>query len=505
MLRNYLLAVGCFWFATVFAQKEEVLNLAAFYPFPAKEIPAPKDLSASVKVEADRDSIYFIVSVTDDKLFVGKDPLQTDRVEIWFAMNEVNYSDFIVAGSGKNARMFRNSGEAGDNANLTNFLKNGDYPLDGKVLYDGKTLKSTSPERKNLREDRVFFGMSHFAFMPNSPAGKHLDQEKYSALEGQLGGVPDDLSSASRCKTTVVANGYELRISMHNRCLAFAEQLTKNFKFCVDVFDRDEEGKTEKMLSSTPNRFYARPFYFNKASLKNPLNIKIADVNNEIIEKTGINLHLFYSGGKWNGMGFGNGAIIYAEGVVSESNLIESTYYPLQVIELKYPDLKGKPVYCMAINYKDLSPFRQQDLYFLYNNEVVISRGYSYQIDKKSDFVNRPVELPNGEIAFVLYDFEPADPQGWGEYGKMADEFIYIQQIGSSSKTLYSGGQRLEIVHTATFGEKDQLSAERVKDVEYSWLEPGKRFLVTVKGLDKSSDKRLVFQYTDAGEFRLEK
>jgi hypothetical protein len=357
MLRNYLLAVGCFWFATVFAQKEEVLNLAAFYPFPAKEIPAPKDLSASVKVEADRDSIYFIVSVTDDKLFVGKDPLQTDRVEIWFAMNEVNYSDFIVAGSGKNARMFRNSGEAGDNANLTNFLKNGDYPLDGKVLYDGKTLKSTSPERKNLREDRVFFGMSHFAFMPNSPAGKHLDQEKYSALEGQLGGVPDDLSSASRCKTTVVANGYELRISMHIRCLAFAEQLTKNFKFCVDVFDRDEEGKTEKMLSSTPNRFYARPFYFNKASLKKPLNIKIADVNNEIIEKTGINLHLFYSGGKWNGMGFGNGAIIYAEGVVSESNLIESTYYPLQVIELKYPDLKGKPVYCMAINYKDLSPF----------------------------------------------------------------------------------------------------------------------------------------------------
>jgi hypothetical protein len=26
-----------------------------------------------------------------------------------------------------------------------------------------------------------------------------------------------------------------------------------------------------------------------------------------------------------------------------------------------------------------------------------------------------------------------------------------------------------------------------------------------VKGLDKSADKRLVFQYTDAGEFRLEK
>jgi hypothetical protein len=401
--------------------------------------------------------------------------------------------------------MFRNSGEAGDNANLTNFLKNGDYPLDGKVLYDGKTLKSTAPERKNLREDRVFFGMSHFAFVPNSPVGKHLDREKYSALEGQIGGMPDDLSTASRCQTTVTATGYALRISMHNRCLAFAEQLTKNFKFCVDVFDRDEEGKTEKMLSSSPNRFYARPFYFNKASLKNAMNIKIAGVNEEIIEKTGINLHLFYSGGKWNGIGFGNGAIIYAEGVVSESNLIESTFYPLQVTELKYSDIKEKPVHCMAIIYKDLSPFRQQDLYFLYNNEVVISRGYSYQTDKKSDFVNRPVELPNGEVAFVLYDFEPADPQGWGEYGKMADEFIYIQQIGSKSKMLFSGGQRLEMVHTATFGEGDQLSAKRVKDVTYRWLEPGKRFEIEVKGLDKSADKRLVFQYTDTGEFRLEK
>lgn len=505
MLRNYLLAVGCFWFTTVFAQKEEVLNLLAFYPFPAKEIAAPKDLSASVKVEADQDSIYFTVSVTDDRLFIGKDPLQTDRVEIWFAMNEVNYSDYILAGSGKNARMFRNSNEAGDNANLTNFLKNGDYPLDGKVQYDGKMLKSTVPDRKDLREDRVFFGMSHFSFVPNSPQGKHLDREKYNALEGQLGGLPDDLSMATRCKTTTSVTGYEMRISMHNSCLAFAQQLTKNFKFCVDVFDRDGEGKTEKMLSSTPNRFYARPFYFNKATLKNSLNIKIDEVNEELIEKTKINLHLYFRGGKWNGFSFGNGAIVYCEGVVSETNLVENTFYPMQIKMLPYPDLKGKPVYCMAVDYKDLSPFRQQDLYFLYNDEAVVSRGYSYQTEKNSDFVNRPVVLPNGDVAFVLYDFEPADPQGWGEYGKMADEFVYIQQIGSKSKTLFSGGQRLEIVHTATFGEGDQLSAKRVKDVIYRWLEPGKRFEIEVKGLDKSANKRLVFQYTEAGDFRLEK
>ena len=108
-------------------------------------------------------------------------------------------------------------------------------------------------------------------------------------------------------------------------------------------------------------------------------------------------------------------------------------------------------------------------------------------------------------MAFALYDFEPADPNGWGEYGKMADEFIYIQQFGAQPKSLYSGGQRVEKMHTATFGEKDQTSVTNVKDVIYTWIEPGKRFQIEVKGLDKSGDKRYVFRFTEEGEFRLEK
>ncbi len=505
MLRNYILAIYCLSYFSVFAQKEEVLKLSSFYPFPAKEIPGPKDLSVSSLVEVSADSIYFSIDIVDDQLFVNGDPSKSDRVEIWFAMNEVNFSDYIVAGSRKNARIFRNSGEAGDNANLTNFLKNGDYPAGEKIEYQGKLLKSTVPERKELREDRLFFGISHFSFTPNELTGKQLDRDKYDAMEEQLGGLPDNLSSSTRCQTEITPNGYKLKIAMHNRCLSFAQQFAKNFKYCIDVFDKDDAASAEQMLSSSPNRFYARPYYFNKASLKKPLNIAISDVDKTLIEKTGINIHLYFSGGKWKGFGFGNGAIIYSEGVVSESNLVEYTFYPLQVKQVDYPDINGSPVRCMAIDYKDLSPFRQQDLYFLYNNEVVISRGYNYLIEKKSDFVNRPVLLPNGQVAFVLYDFEPADPQGWGEYGKMADEFVYIQQVGALPKSLYSGGQRVEKVHTATFGEKDQTSVKQVKDVIYSWIEPGKRFQIEVKGLDKSSDKRFVFHFTEEGEFRLEK
>lgn len=505
MLRNYLLAIYCLSFISVFAQKEEVLKLGSFHPFPAKEIPAPKDLSVSSLVEVSADSIYFSIDVVDDLLFVNDNPSQSDRVEIWFAMNEVNFSDYIVAGSKKNARIFRNSAEAGDNANLTNFLKNGDYPSKEKIEYEGKLLKSNVPQRKELHEDRIFFGMSHFSFKPNDQTGNQLDRDKYDAMEAQLGGLPDNLSSSTRCKTEITPDGYKLKIAMHNRCLSFAQQLTKNFKFCIDVFDRDDAVSAEQMLSSSPNRFYARPFYFNKAVLKSPLNIRIAEVEQSLIEKTGINMHLFFCNGNWKGFSFGNGAIVFAEGLVSESNLVEYTFYPLQVKQVEFPDLNGKPVRCMSIEYKDLSPFKQQDLYFLYNDEVVISRGYNYLIDKKSDFVNRPVLLPNGQIAFVLYDFEPADPHGWGEYGKMADEFVYIQQVGSQPKSLYSGGQRVEKVHTATFGEKDQTSVDQVKDVIYSWIEPGKRFQIEVKGLDKSSDKRFVFRFTEEGEFRLEK
>ena len=77
--------------------------------------------------------------------------------------------------------------------------------------------------------------------------------------------------------------------------------------------------------------------------------------------------------------------------------------------------------------------------------------------------------------------------------------------MGSQSKPLFSGGQRLEVLHTATLGETDNLSCENVEDVEYSWMDTGKRFKVKIKGLEKKYDREFIFKLDASGEFRLEK
>jgi hypothetical protein len=196
---------------------------------------------------------------------------------------------------------------------------------------------------------------------------------------------------------------------------------------------------------------------------------------------------------------------VFCEGHVSEAGLVEFTFYP---IDLKFevdPSIDNVELLKMTLNYKDATPFRQEDVYFLVGKDLVISKGYCYRKPRKSKMVNQPFKLDDGSLAFVLYDFEPAEPLGWGTYGKMADEFIYIQKVGSQSKPMFSGGQRLEVLHTATLGETDNVSCENVEDLEYAWIEMGKRFKVKIKGLDKKYDRELFFKLDKSGEFRLEK
>ena len=63
----------------------------------------------------------------------------------------------------------------------------------------------------------------------------------------------------------------------------------------------------------------------------------------------------------------------------------------------------------------------------------------------------------------------------------------------------------MEVLHTATFGETDNVNCENVEDVEYNWIETGKRFKVKIKGHEKKYDREFIFKLDGSGEFRLEK
>jgi hypothetical protein len=484
--------------ASSFAQRFSALQLDSMYVFPGQNKAAATDFSAAIDVQINPDSIFISLNVSDDYLV---ETASGDRVEVWFALPESDYSDYIFGDKGNKTRIFRNSPEFGDNASLESLLKNSDYPA-GPIEFEGKLLNPDCPSRTNLREERMFFGITHFSFPLNASRGIQLDRDKYEVFREQLGNIPDDLSSITQTIVSRHSNGYAMRIALPIEVLGFARYRATELKYCVDVFDADPSETSQAGLSSTKNRFYARPHYFNSAKLPFALNINLQGVDPKLIAKSGLTLHVFRSEGQWKAMGFGTGPLIYCEGVVSETGLVEFMVYP---IEFRYEVIQSIPkvdIGHLQLNYRDVSPFRQEDHYFLVDEEIVVSKGYSCDRERKSDFVNLPFRMPDGEIAFVLYDYEPADPLGWGEYGKMADEFVYIQQIGKNNRQLFSGGQRLEVLHTAAFGETLDLLCEQVKDVEYAWKEKGKIFTVHVKGMQKTYDRKFVFERSENGEFK---
>jgi hypothetical protein len=501
MTKLHLVFAFLFIQFSAFAQSAAFLQCDSLHAFPGKSKPNPIDFSAALSLDVQNDSIIIKIKVSDEDLKSG---IQGDRVEVWFALPDVSFSDYIIGGKSGSERIFRNSAEPGDNARLKPFISQADYP-DAPLEYEGKMRDLTCPPKSALQEHRVLFGMTHFVFTLQNGKGIHTNRNLYEPLKASLGWMPDDLSHQTQSTFKTESGGYTMRIAMHVNCLGFSSCLAKKFKICVDVFDLDAGTAEADGLSSARNRFYARPQYFNLIETPNPINVRIPGVDDRMIKRSGILLNTIFSGGKWQPFGFGAGPLIFCEGHVSEAGLVEFNFYP---IDLKFEtdkSIKDLDILKMTLNYKDATPFRQEDVYFLAGEELVISKGYCYRKVRNSKMVNRPFKMDDGSLAFVLYDFEPAEPLGWGAYGKMADEFIYIQKVGPQNKPLFSGGQRLEVLHTATLGETDNVSCENVEDVEYNWIETGKRFKVKIKGLEKKYDREFIFKLDGSGEFRLEK
>lgn len=482
-------------FTGLSAQNEELI-MNTFYPLPGKSQPETPDLSARGAIRLQGDSIVVELQVTDDQVVLGE-----DRVDVWLALPEVQFSDYLLGKSAGKTRIFRNSSESGEVASLERFLKNGDYPKQRKLSVEGLSREVTVPPAETLIEDYVHFGMAQYSFLTAATSAKHANRSQYKALESQLDGLPDDMSAFTAARFERNATGYTLRMALHHHCLAFAAFQLSAFKIVVDVFDVDAPGDKPLRMSSTPNRFTHRPYYFHTLKAGNRWRFTPDGAEEEALKKTGIQILVFRKKGKWQALGYGAGAIVYTEGIVSEAGLVEYNFYP---IECRYRKLDPPfdAVEEIRLRYNDVSPFEQRDIYFIHNNQVTISKGYRYLSAEAESFVNQPFFLPDGRMAFVLYDYEPADHLGWGEYGRLADEFIYIQVPGSTGSPLFSCGLRLEVIRAASFGELDKVSCEQVKSVGFEWIEKGKSFLIQVKGMQREADKQIRFAWDASGVYR---
>jgi hypothetical protein len=337
------------------SQEKFEVSHPQFYKIPSKELPSEIDLSAKAKGNFTADSFYFDVYVKDDHI------TNQDRIDIWFGSPWCDFSDYIVGEKNKKTFIFRNSAESGDEANLQRFIQDADYPK-GKLknAESSREIKPIVPEANTLKREYIFSGITRFEFSSNQSITKQLDLDKYKPLENQLGMKLDDVSSFAKYTVSKTDSGLHYHIAMHNKCLGFARAVKMNeIRYVIDIIDGDPGETTEQIISSTANRFYGRPYYFNKIALPFALNIVPDGVPSSMIQKMGINQDVIFSGGSWKAYGLNVGGIVYGKDFISEA-LTEFLFYPIQLIYSKSKTSNNVEVERLDLKYKDATCFTHQ-------------------------------------------------------------------------------------------------------------------------------------------------
>ncbi|MEX1188716.1 MAG: hypothetical protein WED33_05615 [Bacteroidia bacterium] len=476
------------------AQQHFAQHYDTLYTIPGlREVKEKSDLSAKVDLKISPDSIHFIIDVTDDEIITGSNSLEGDRIEIWFGSPWLDYADFIVGDYNKQTRIFRNSGEPGDHADLSRFIVNGEYADD----------KAGMPKAGNLRREHVFAGLVRLVFKADGSGITHADKDKYLAFEKQCGFEVANLAAFASYKSIKTKNGYRLEIALSSACLGFARPLNMNkIRLSADVYDLDSDSNIETGISISKNRFYARAWYMNELNLPFSMNVEIANLPHHIWETLGINQDVVYTNTGWKAYGLYLGALVYAKDFISETGLIELNFYPT---DLKYEEFTEPVLWQrLEVSYDDKTFFDQHEVYVVVNKVVHSGKKYRYNTLEKDNFFNRLLAYNDSTYLLAIYDYEATDPLGFGEFGHTADEYIYIQKIGlNDSKPVFNVGQRIEASSQVAIGVNNQLILDDISKVEYVWQKPG-RFEMIIKGNKKSGNKRIRFNLNNEGVFEKE-
>ena len=489
-----------------FGQESVQLKFDTLYSIPGNNKQSSlADLSAKTDIRVTPDSLIFSVTVKDDELRTESDIESSDRVEIWFGYPWLDFADFVVGNEGKKTRIFRNTAEAGDNADVKRFLNDGDYP-EGNLTQpgSGNLVEPEVPRRESLRREMVFAGLVQLVFRVDGSEIIHANREKYSSFEEQTGYKLGDLSKYASYTSRKTEDGYEMKIRLSNQCLGFARpEVMNKIRLAVDVYDIDTKSKSVKGISSAKNRYYARSFYMNEIDLPFKMNIKLSDFPSEMVSSLKINQDAVCTTQGWKGFGISSGSIVYAKDLISETGLQEFYFHKTTHLYSKID--KPFEIERIDITYDDLSIFKQHEVYLKVGENVISGKKYRYTGIEKNSFFYLPKKVSDTSFVIAIYDYEAVDPLGFGEFGHTADEFIYVLEIGpKGQKSVFNSGQRLEAAKSVALGEEPPLIVKDVKSLDYEWTEGGQGISIKTKGIKKEGNREIIFKRDSQGIFVLQ-
>jgi hypothetical protein len=266
----------------------------------AKAHPGPPHCTASANLAATDTSLIVEVHVIDDHLVFTDDPLNSDHIELWFALprlyGDVELDDNFIATSptcyyadgssfyvcrGENSlrtfqREIRSPEIEASNYSVDSFSYD---QLDTKreswlkSAIDEYLADARSP---SLRKTYAFFGMIHLGIFPQSNRAFLYEKEAYSIIANQIGVQLPDYSRFVKVESHVGKNEYTAKIVLPPEAFGFISRSgLEALMFLIDVVDTDSLGKQATLMSTSRNRKWGVPETFNRVDFDGGVHVTL--------------------------------------------------------------------------------------------------------------------------------------------------------------------------------------------------------------------------------------
>ncbi len=374
----------------------------------AENFSGQEDLNADCKIISDGEKLKIQVKVSDDIISLNSDPINSDHIELWFALPKIseingyksNYLETLttsfIAADGSILCLYKNSSDLdslkieldnprihlfGQSEDTTYYLKD-----DEEGFLYGVNLFLGDLRTSNLKKENIFFGLVHFGILPQSGKVIQYDAETYNIFEKMTNIKLDDLIKYIKTESKISGTDYEINVEVLPEALGFVSKYgIKELRFMVDVVDVDLSSKQESLISTSKNRNWGDPKSFTNIKLAKPISVKLDD-NIQYIGDTNAKSEIAFK------------FLDLAPNTFVKSKM---GWKPVTVSQLTYWGPNRPNYYSLPYISKYRFNLKEQN----YNSEFIHNNLFEYFDfpNEKYVFINKKILLKNEELVAKIF------------------------------------------------------------------------------------------------------
>lgn len=459
-------------------------------------------------------TLSLVIEVHDKDINIDpQSNTNTDHIEVWFALPkpvfppnfEYNtHPEYICAipessrsNEGDDPRFFGVFSEYGKITNTTDFVSKYDYPKSSEIRRDSLDI----PERKNLKNKSVPFGIVHFGFFPDGRSVIHYNKSDLNlvedALHVRLGNLAEGIDYIAEIHEK--DDGYTINARISPEALGFVQlpQLDQ-IRFLVDIADNGStpSAPANVVLSSSSNRKQGLPSTFNQVVFQKPLKTNISPVPNDFFKAARLLPLFVYGNTEWIFASVDVDGIVYREHQVSE--VLSEVKFSRVPYRFEAEQILGMQVSTLIMELAHVNKLPTEKEYVRIAGKMIeVERaknsGFPDGKSRKNMIFRFPDELPG----IIIRESSYRDPYGWGECGECVVETIHIRRV--TPQEVYDIMSINQGNGPDAFCEVGEFRFDGYYVSQMDWIQSGKILVIRLTHYNGKEQKRVKLSWEKDG------